>query len=101
VLAYGIMNVLALAALPRDESDAARDRLDNLRSLFHRAPAAAVMIGIAMVSLAGFRRSRLHRQVPHLQERDRRRLYGLRGARASSAATSASTSICASSSTSS
>jgi len=53
VLAYGIMNVLALAALPRDESDAARDRLDNLRGLFHRAPAAAVMIGIAMVSLAG------------------------------------------------
>jgi NADH-quinone oxidoreductase subunit N len=53
VLAYGIMNVLALAALPRHESDAARDRLDNLRGLFHRAPAAAVMIGIAMVSLAG------------------------------------------------
>ena len=39
--------------MPRDESDAARDRLDNLRGLFHRAPAAAVMIGIAMVSLAG------------------------------------------------
>ncbi len=53
VLAYGIMNVLALAALPRDASDAARDRLDNLRGLFHRAPAAALMIGIAMVSLAG------------------------------------------------
>ena len=53
VLAYGIMNVLALAALPRDDSDAARDRLENLRGLFHRAPAAALMIGIAMVSLAG------------------------------------------------
>ena len=53
VLAYGIMNVLALAALPRDASDAERDRLDNLRGLFHRAPAAALMIGIAMVSLAG------------------------------------------------
>jgi NADH-quinone oxidoreductase subunit N len=53
VLAYGIMNVLALAALPRDESDAARDHLDNLRGLYRRAPAAAVMIGIAMVSLAG------------------------------------------------
>ncbi len=53
VLAYGIMNVLALAALPRDASDAARDRLDNLSGLFHRAPAAALMIGIAMVSLAG------------------------------------------------
>jgi NADH-quinone oxidoreductase subunit N len=53
VLAYGLMNVLALAALPRDDSDAARDRLENLRGLFHRAPAAALMIGIAMVSLAG------------------------------------------------
>jgi len=45
--------VLALAALPRDDSDAARDRLENLRGLFHRAPAAALMIGIAIVSLAG------------------------------------------------
>ncbi len=53
VLAYGLMNVLAFAALPRDDSDAARDRLENLRGLFHRAPAAALMIGIAMVSLAG------------------------------------------------
>src|SRR4029077_8330107 len=52
VLAYGLMNMLALAALPRDDSDAARDRLENLRGLFHRAPAAALMIGIAMVSLA-------------------------------------------------
>jgi NADH-quinone oxidoreductase subunit N len=53
VLAYGVMNVLALAALPRDDSDAARDRLENLRGLFQRAPAAALMIGVAMVSLAG------------------------------------------------
>ena len=53
VLAYGVMNVLAFAALPRDDSDAARDRLENLRGLFHRAPAAALMIGVAMVSLAG------------------------------------------------
>ncbi len=53
VLAYGIMNVLALAALPRNDSDAARDRLENLRGLFHRAPASALMIGVAMVSLAG------------------------------------------------
>ena len=45
VLVYGLMNVLAFAALPRDPDDAARDRLDNLKGLFHRAPFAALMIG--------------------------------------------------------
>ena len=30
-----------------------RDRLDNLKGLFHRSPFAALMIGIAMLSLAG------------------------------------------------
>jgi len=53
VLAYGLMNVLAFAALPPGDDDAARDRLDNLKGLFHREPYAAVMIGIAMLSLAG------------------------------------------------
>ena len=53
VLAYGLMNVLAFASLPPDEDDAARDRLDNLRGLFHREPFAALMIGVAMLSLAG------------------------------------------------
>ena len=53
VLAYGLMNVLAFASLPPDENDAARDRLDNLRGLFHREPFAALMIGVAMLSLAG------------------------------------------------
>ena len=53
VLAYGLMNVLAFASLPPDPNDAARDRLDNLRGLFHREPFAALMIGIAMLSLAG------------------------------------------------
>jgi NADH-quinone oxidoreductase subunit N len=53
VLVYGLMNLLAFAALPRDPDDAARDRLDNLKGLFHRDPFAALMIGIAMLSLAG------------------------------------------------
>jgi NADH-quinone oxidoreductase subunit N len=53
VLAYGLMNVLAFAALPRADDDAARDRLQHLRGLARRKPFAAVMIGIAMLSLAG------------------------------------------------
>jgi NADH-quinone oxidoreductase subunit N len=53
VLVYGLMNLLAFAALPQDPNDAARDRLDNLKGLFHRDPFAALMIGIAMLSLAG------------------------------------------------
>jgi NADH-quinone oxidoreductase subunit N len=51
--AYGVMNLLAFAALPRHEDDAERDRIDNLRGLFHRAPYAAIAIAIAMFSLAG------------------------------------------------
>ena len=53
VLAYGVMNVLAFAALPVAEDDEARDRLDNLRGLFHRNPSSAVLIALAMLSLAG------------------------------------------------
>jgi NADH-quinone oxidoreductase subunit N len=53
LLAYGLLNLLAFAALPSDADDEARDRLDNLKGLFHRAPFAAVMLGIAMLSLAG------------------------------------------------
>jgi len=53
LLAYGLMNVLAFASIPPDADDATRDRLDTLRGLFHRDPYAAVMIGIAMLSLAG------------------------------------------------
>ena len=53
VLAYGLMNLLAFAALPHDDDDAAADRLDGLKGLFQRAPYAAVMIAIAMLSLAG------------------------------------------------
>jgi len=53
LLAYGLMNLLAFAALPAAADDLGRDRLDNLRGLFHRAPFAALMIGVAMLSLAG------------------------------------------------
>ena len=53
VLAYGVMNVLAFAALPRNDDDIARDRLQHLSGLAYRKPFAAVMIGIAMFSLAG------------------------------------------------
>ena len=53
VLAYGAMNVLAFASLPPGEDDAARDRLDNLKGHFHRKPYHAVMIAVAMLSLAG------------------------------------------------
>jgi NADH-quinone oxidoreductase subunit N len=53
VIAYGLMNLLAFASIPRGEDDAARDRLENLKGLFHRQPFSAVMIGIAMLSLAG------------------------------------------------
>lgn len=53
LVAYGVMNLLAFASLPPDGDDAARDRLDNLKGLYHRRPYAAVMIAIAMLSLAG------------------------------------------------
>lgn len=53
VIAYGVMNLLAFAALPRGESDASRDTLDSLRGLFQRRPYAAVLITLAMLSLAG------------------------------------------------
>ena len=53
LLAYGLMNLLAFAALPAADDDVARDRLDNLKGLFHRAPFAALMLAIAMLSLAG------------------------------------------------
>jgi len=53
VLAYGLLNLLAFAALPPAADDRERDRLDNLKGLFHRAPFAGLMIGIAMLSLAG------------------------------------------------
>ncbi|HVN36375.1 MAG TPA: NADH-quinone oxidoreductase subunit N [Casimicrobiaceae bacterium] len=53
VLVYGLMNILAFAVLPQNADDAARDRLDNLKGLFRRDRFAALMIAIAMLSLAG------------------------------------------------
>ncbi|HYN61154.1 MAG TPA: NADH-quinone oxidoreductase subunit N [Rubrivivax sp.] len=53
LLAYGVLNLLVFAALPPAADDRQRDRLDNLKGLFHRSPFAALMIGIAMLSLAG------------------------------------------------
>src|SRR4029450_1801946 len=53
LLAYGLMNLLAFAAPPPPAHDEARARFENLRGLFHRAPLAALMLGLAMLSLAG------------------------------------------------
>jgi NADH-quinone oxidoreductase subunit N len=53
IIAYGFMNLLAFAAIPPNEDDRSRDRLDQLQGLFHRRPWAAVMIAISMLSLAG------------------------------------------------
>ena len=53
LLAYGVMNLLAFASIPSGADDASRDRLDRLKGLFQREPYAALMLGIAMLSLAG------------------------------------------------
>jgi NADH-quinone oxidoreductase subunit N len=53
LVAYGLANLLAFAALPRGGSDKAADGLDNFKGLFRRRPYAALMIGISMLSLAG------------------------------------------------
>jgi NADH-quinone oxidoreductase subunit N len=53
LLAYGLMNALAFASLPAGPDDARRDRLDALKGLYHRQPYAAILLGIALLSLAG------------------------------------------------
>jgi len=53
LLVYGLMNVLAFAALPHGADDERHDNLDALKGLYRRRPFAAVMIAIAMLSLAG------------------------------------------------
>jgi NADH-quinone oxidoreductase subunit N len=53
LLAYGVMTVLAFAAIPAHTEDRQRDRLEQLKGLFHRQPFAAIVIGLAMLSLAG------------------------------------------------
>jgi NADH-quinone oxidoreductase subunit N len=53
LIAYGLANLLAFAALPRGGDDRSGDRLDSFKGLFRRRPYAALMIGLAMLSLAG------------------------------------------------
>lgn len=53
LVVYGLMNLLAFAALQRGADDRAQDRLEALKGLYQRRPFAAVMIAIAMLSLAG------------------------------------------------
>jgi len=52
VIVYGLTNLLALACLPRGE-EWLRDRLTSLKGLYHRDPRAAILIAVAMLSLAG------------------------------------------------
>ncbi len=53
VITYGLANLLAFAALPRGADDERQDRLEALKGLYRRRPFAAVMLAIAMLSLAG------------------------------------------------
>ncbi len=53
VVAYGLMNLLAFTALPRGVDDTTQDRLDALKGLYQRKPFAAIVIALAMLSLAG------------------------------------------------
>ena len=53
LIAYALMNLLAFASIPSGKDDTARDNLDAMKGLYHRNPYAALMIGMAMLSLAG------------------------------------------------
>jgi NADH-quinone oxidoreductase subunit N len=53
ILAYGLMNLLAFASLPRGADDAVSDRLTSLKGMYQRHPFAALMLGLSMLSLAG------------------------------------------------
>src|SRR5512134_1142290 len=53
LLAYGVMNLLAFASLPRNGDDVAGDRITSLKGLYGRRPFAALMLGLSMLSLAG------------------------------------------------
>ena len=53
LLSYGVMNLMAFAALPPGGDDAQRDGLERLKGLFQRDPRSAILIGVAMLSLAG------------------------------------------------
>ena len=47
------MNALAFASLPAGPTDERRARLDALKGLYQRQPYAAILLGIALLSLAG------------------------------------------------
>jgi NADH-quinone oxidoreductase subunit N len=53
VVAYSVVNLLAFALIPENDHDEQRDNLDGFKGLYHRDPMAAVVIAIAMLSLAG------------------------------------------------
>ena len=53
VIVYGLMTVLAFAAIPPHGNDRERDSLSQLAGLFQRQPFAAIAIGLSMLSLAG------------------------------------------------
>lgn len=53
LVVYAASNLLAFAALPANDDDAARDRLDTLDGLASRDPVAAALIAVSMLSLAG------------------------------------------------
>ena len=53
VVAYSVVNLLAFAALPDNDRDEERDKLENLKGLWHRDPLSASLIAMAMLSLAG------------------------------------------------
>jgi NADH-quinone oxidoreductase subunit N len=53
IVAYSAANLLAFALVPDTDRDEQRDDLDNFRGLFSRDPMAALLIGVAMLSLAG------------------------------------------------
>jgi NADH-quinone oxidoreductase subunit N len=52
VLVYGLTTTLALACLPMGP-DGLRDRLEEMKGLYYRSPLAAILIAVAMLSLAG------------------------------------------------
>lgn len=53
VLVYGLANLLAFACLPTHGDERTRDQLSRLRGLYRSRPAAAILLAVAMLSLAG------------------------------------------------
>ena len=53
ILAYALMNLLAFAVAAAGRRRHHADRLDSLKGLYQRRPFAALMLGLAMLSLAG------------------------------------------------